>query len=151
MKRKLYWFLAWTLFIGTGLLFGLHWTDKLRVPWPLLFYAAASCLTFWAYYSDKKAARAGRWRASEGGLHFMELLGGWPGALIARQLFRHKTAKWSYRFIFWLIVLLHLGLLYTWFFVLNCGLYNCSGEMLWQGASEMMKQLFKQAGLPAFH
>jgi len=35
------------------------------------------------------------------------LLGGWPGALLAQQRFRHKTRKLSYQAVFWLIVLLH--------------------------------------------
>lgn len=148
MKRKWYLFLAWVLWIGTGVLMGLHWAHKLSIPWPIQFYAIASCLTFWAYYSDKKAARARRWRVSESGLHFMELVGGWPGALIARQLFRHKTAKWSYKIVFWVIVLLHLGLLYVWFFVLDCGFFRCSAVTTWQYAIRGIKTLFGYAGFP---
>jgi uncharacterized membrane protein YsdA (DUF1294 family) len=41
-------------------------------------------------------------------LHASELLGGWPGALVAQQVFRHKTRKLSYQSAFWLIVTLHL-------------------------------------------
>ena len=37
----------------------------------------------------------------------VELLGGWPGALLAQQLLRHKTKKTSYQGVFWLIVLVH--------------------------------------------
>lgn len=40
-------------------------------------------------------------------LHAVELLGGWPGALLAQQLLRHKTKKTSYQVVFWLIVLMH--------------------------------------------
>lgn len=36
-----------------------------------------------------------------------ELLGGWPGALIAQQKFRHKTRKVSFQVVFWAIVLVH--------------------------------------------
>ena len=37
----------------------------------------------------------------------MELLGGWPGTLIAQQLFRHKTRKTSYLVTLWAIIGLH--------------------------------------------
>lgn len=40
-------------------------------------------------------------------LHATEILGGWPGALLAQQVFRHKTRKVSYQLMFWLIVTLH--------------------------------------------
>ena len=40
-------------------------------------------------------------------LHLLELLGGWPGGLIAQQVLRHKTRKLSYQVIFWCIVALH--------------------------------------------
>lgn len=42
-------------------------------------------------------AERGRWRTPENTLHVAELLGGWPGALVAQQLFRHKTRKISYQ------------------------------------------------------
>lgn len=40
-------------------------------------------------------------------LHALELLGGWPGALLAQQLLRHKTKKTSYQVVFWLTILMH--------------------------------------------
>ena len=39
--------------------------------------------------------------------HTLELLGGWPGGLVAMRAFRHKTQKRSYRLVFFGIVLLH--------------------------------------------
>ncbi|MFP5341147.1 MAG: DUF1294 domain-containing protein, partial [Gammaproteobacteria bacterium] len=42
-----------------------------------------------------------------GAVAFFELAGGWPGALVAQQVFRHKTRKLSYQLTFWLIVVLH--------------------------------------------
>lgn len=74
---------------------------------PLLAYAIASVLAFSLYWYDKQQARTGQWRTPENVLHGVELLGGWPGALVAQQLFRHKTRKVSYQVFFWLIVALH--------------------------------------------
>ena len=74
---------------------------------PLLAYGAASILAFGLYWYDKQQAKAGQWRTPENVLHGVELLGGWPGALVAQQMFRHKTRKLSYQVFFWLIVALH--------------------------------------------
>lgn len=62
---------------------------------------------FFLYWSDKRKAQTDRWRTPENILHAVELAGGWPGALIAQQVFRHKTRKVSYQVLFWVIVLLH--------------------------------------------
>ena len=75
--------------------------------WPLLVYPVLSLLTFALYWDDKRSATRGTWRTSESMLHLFELLGGWPGALIAQQKFRHKTRKVSFQVAFWLIVLAH--------------------------------------------
>jgi uncharacterized membrane protein YsdA (DUF1294 family) len=59
------------------------------------------------YRHDKKCAIEGSWRTPESTLHFVELLGGWPGAYVAQRVFRHKNSKTSYQCVFWLIVLAH--------------------------------------------
>lgn len=82
-------------------------------PWVSQGYLAMSLMTMVAYGLDKEKAGRGEWRTAESLLHLLELAGGWPGALLAQQLFRHKTRKVSYQVVFWLIVLLHLGL-WTW-------------------------------------
>lgn len=64
-----------------------------------------SALSYWAYARDKRSAQAGEWRVSEAQLHLWELLGGWPGALVAQRRLRHKYSKASYQLVFWLIVL----------------------------------------------
>lgn len=40
----------------------------------------------------------------------MALLGGWPGALLAQQVLRHKSAKAEFRQVFWVTVLLNAAL-----------------------------------------
>ena len=77
------------------------------VLWPLPLYISMSLLSIWQYSRDKHNAQTGVWRISENQLHGVELFGGWPGALLAQQLLRHKTKKASYQAVFWLIVLAH--------------------------------------------
>ncbi|MDI2589969.1 DUF1294 domain-containing protein [Pseudomonas sp. 681] len=78
------------------------------VSWlPLAAYGIVSVLAFFLYWSDKRKARADAWRTPENVLHALELAGGWPGALIAQQVFRHKTRKVSFQLVFWLIVAVH--------------------------------------------
>jgi uncharacterized membrane protein YsdA (DUF1294 family) len=74
---------------------------------PLAAYGVVSLLAFLLYWSDKRKARADHWRTPENVLHAVELAGGWPGALLAQQLFRHKTRKLSFQLVFWIIVLMH--------------------------------------------
>ncbi|PKM23953.1 MAG: DUF1294 domain-containing protein [Gammaproteobacteria bacterium HGW-Gammaproteobacteria-13] len=68
-----------------------------------------SLICFIAYYRDKQFAIKGQQRTPEARLHLYELLGGWPGGLLAQRLIRHKNRKLSYQLLFWLIVLLHLA------------------------------------------
>ncbi|SHM82808.1 DUF1294 domain-containing protein [Phytopseudomonas punonensis] len=91
---------------GLPLLGSLHWLAA-GLMWPLLLYPLASVLCFILYWSDKNSAQQGRQRIPENTLHLVELAGGWPGALLAQQLFRHKTRKASYQIMFWAIVALH--------------------------------------------
>lgn len=69
--------------------------------WVAPTYAVISILTFIAYAADKSAATAGEWRVSERTLLLLGLLGGWPGAIVAQQVLRHKTRKASFRSAFW--------------------------------------------------
>ncbi|MGE1154905.1 DUF1294 domain-containing protein [Pseudomonas kitaguniensis] len=74
---------------------------------PLAAYAVVSVLAFLLYWNDKRQAQTEGRRTPENILHAVELAGGWPGALIAQQVLRHKTRKVSYQVLFWVIVLLH--------------------------------------------
>ncbi len=66
-------------------------------------------VTFLAYALDKSAARRNAWRVPEKTLHILSLAGGWPGALLAQQVFRHKTRKASFRAVFWLTVVVNVA------------------------------------------
>jgi uncharacterized membrane protein YsdA (DUF1294 family) len=80
----------------------------------LVTYVLASVAAFVAYAIDKSAAQRGAWRTSERTLHLLALMGGWPGALIAQRVFRHKSRKPSFRVAFWTTVALNCAAL-TWF------------------------------------
>ncbi len=77
--------------------------------WIGAVYFAVSLVTVGFYAWDKNRARKSGGRTPEITLHLLELLGGWPGALLAQRILRHKNLKVSYQVTFWLIVLLHLG------------------------------------------
>jgi len=70
-------------------------------------YAGASIAAFAAYGFDKSAARRKLRRTPERTLHALGLAGGWPGALIAQLLFRHKTSKQQFQAVFWATVALN--------------------------------------------
>ena len=74
----------------------------------LLGYLLMSSLTFTVYACDKRAAQLGHWRTKESRLHLLALCGGWPGALIAQQLLRHKSSKQPFKLLLWLTVLVNI-------------------------------------------
>ncbi|MCL1051825.1 cold shock and DUF1294 domain-containing protein [Shewanella abyssi] len=78
----------------------------------LIYLLGISSVTFIAYALDKRAAKLQRWRIKESNLHLLSLLGGWPGALIAQQLLRHKSAKTSFKVLLWITILLNIGAYY---------------------------------------
>lgn len=71
-------------------------------------YLMASLVTFFVYAFDKAAAKRDAWRTSEGSLHLLSVMGGWPGALIAQQVLRHKSKKASFRAVFRVTVIFNL-------------------------------------------
>ena len=75
-------------------------------------FISINLVTILAYWQDKRAAMRGNWRTPEAELHTLELLGGWSGALLAQKLFHHKTKKRSYQSIFWLMLILQLGIIW---------------------------------------
>ena len=69
-----------------------------RLPaWAGLGLLALSIVTLAVYGLDKSAAQHGQWRTPEQTLHVLSLIGGWPGALLAQAVFRHKTSKVSFQ------------------------------------------------------
>ncbi|HZW13417.1 MAG TPA: DUF1294 domain-containing protein [Noviherbaspirillum sp.] len=74
-------------------------------------YLGMSAVTFGVYAIDKSAARNRRQRTPENTLHMLSLMGGWPGAMYAQQLLRHKSSKRSFLTVFWLTFLVNIAVL----------------------------------------
>lgn len=80
-------------------------------------YAVMSLVTFVAYGYDKRQAVRARRRIPERTLHLLELACGWPGAIVARTVFRHKRRKLGFSAVTAGIVILHLaGWIALWYF-----------------------------------
>ena len=80
-------------------------------------YGTMSIITLIMYGLDKAAARKRESRISERSLLLCGLACGWPGAMLAQKLFRHKTIKPSFRLPFACTVIfncLAIGMLFFW-------------------------------------
>lgn len=112
------------LLMAVAFLFAVAWTVVAGLL-PVLFlwfYLGSSVLAFAIYGLDKRAAKSGQRRTPESTLHLLSLLGGWPGAMYAQQLFRHKSVKQPFRTVYWITVVINIG----WF----CYLVSGHGEWL---------------------
>jgi uncharacterized membrane protein YsdA (DUF1294 family) len=63
------------------------------LPFAVFALILVNLWTVLRFWQDKERAKAGERRIPEGDLLGLALIGGSPGALLARQLFRHKTRK----------------------------------------------------------
>lgn len=70
-------------------------------------YFGMSFFTFMLYAIDKNAAENNEWRTPESTLHLFALICGWPGALIAQQILRHKSVKQPFKAILWITIILN--------------------------------------------
>jgi uncharacterized membrane protein YsdA (DUF1294 family) len=75
----------------------------------VLALVTVNCLTMLAFWQDKQRAVAGERRIPEADLLGLALIGGSPGALVARRLFRHKTRKEPFSTRLLVIVALQTG------------------------------------------
>lgn len=90
-----------------ALFVGAFATASILLRWPAwmpLVYLITSTLTYFVYWHDKSAAQHDRRRTPESTLQLLALIGGWPGALIAQSILRHKTRKRSFQVIFCVMV-----------------------------------------------
>ncbi len=81
------------------------------------WYCGLSASALLVYGWDKFSAKRNWRRTPEKSLHMLSLAGGWPGALLGQQVFRHKTSKHSFQRVYWATVAINcLGLIaLVWF------------------------------------
>ncbi|MFH7028863.1 MAG: DUF1294 domain-containing protein [Heteroscytonema crispum UTEX LB 1556] len=101
------------LFFSFILTLVLAFQGIIHLPVASFWYMIMSIITFIAYGNDKNRAIERKWRTPEARLHMFELLGGFPGAFLAQQFYRHKNKKRSYQTVFWMIVILHVWVWFT--------------------------------------
>ena len=73
-----------------------------------LAYLVMSLATYGLYAADKRAAMAGTWRTAESTLQLAALFCGWPGAVLAQQVLRHKNSKAQFQAVFWASVVMNV-------------------------------------------
>ena len=81
---------------------------------PPIAFSALLIVNLWTmlrYWQDKQRAQGGERRIPERDLPGLALIGGSPGALLARKLFRHKTHKEPFSTQLMVIVAAQLGAL----------------------------------------
>jgi uncharacterized membrane protein YsdA (DUF1294 family) len=82
-------------------------SDMLPIAVPA--FLLVNLWTMLRFWQDKQRALAGERRIPESDLLGLALIGGSPGALLARKLFRHKTRKQPFTTRLLVIVALQLG------------------------------------------
>ncbi len=83
----------------------------------LIHYLIFSIVSALMHYADKRRAARGARRIPERSLHSMEMVGGWPGALLATRMIHHKTSKPRYMWKLYAIAAMHVigWMLLFWF------------------------------------
>lgn len=74
----------------------------------VMWFLLANVLTLMIYGIDKTAARKTWRRVPESTLLVFGVVGGWPGAIVGQQLFRHKTQKQPFKTYFIISVLVSI-------------------------------------------
>lgn len=83
--------------------------------WLILFFIIiVNVITIMVYSHDKKVSMIrGHGRVPEGFLILCSFLGGWIGAILAQQLFRHKTRKIKFQFLFIISIMINMFVVYV--------------------------------------
>ena len=98
-----------------------------RVPrWLGLYIFGAGIVSASLYWLDKQRAIAGAWRIPETTLHFIDVIGGIIGGLMAQVAWRHKTAKPSFGMATMMVVVVDICALAA----LDLGFLDVPGQTL---------------------
>lgn len=94
------------------LLLALAALGSVFLPHPVvMWFLFANLLTVVIYGADKMAARKAWRRVPESTLLMFGLVGGWPGAIVGQQVFRHKTQKQPFKTWFIISVMVNIVVL----------------------------------------
>jgi uncharacterized membrane protein YsdA (DUF1294 family) len=85
-------------------------TDTIVLVW----FVAINVVTFVTFGFDKWRAGTSKQRVSEFTLVWLGALGGWPSGLLGMSLFRHKTAKWTFKLKYALALLPFAAEIWAW-------------------------------------
>ena len=112
--------LLYTIIILSFVAFLLHFSIEGKLPiFIIAIYIIMGIMTYFIYSEDKDMAINNERRISEQRLLALSLFGGWLGALIAQQKFRHKTKKISFQMSFWTTVFFNIMLLSSAFRIIH--------------------------------
>lgn len=75
----------------------------------MMWLLLANLLTLVIYGVDKMAARKDWRRVPEATLLFFGVVGGWVGAMVGQQVFRHKTQKQPFKTYFMISVIVSIS------------------------------------------
>ena len=77
----------------------------------MMWLLLANLLTLVIYGVDKMAARKDWRRVPEATLLFFGVVGGWVGAMVGQQVFRHKTQKQPFKSYFFISVVVSIAMM----------------------------------------
>jgi uncharacterized membrane protein YsdA (DUF1294 family) len=80
----------------------------------IIWFVAMNVCSFTAFGFDKWRATASGRRIPETTLALLGAFGGWPAAVIGMKLFRHKTAKWTFKLKYGLALLPFAAEIWAW-------------------------------------
>jgi len=113
--------MLYIIFILGFMVFLFHFSilEEKLPPFVIIVYIVMGIITYFVYSGDKSQAIDNERRTSEQSLLALSLFGGWVGALIAQQRFRHKTKKISFQISFWTTVAFNILLLASGFKIIH--------------------------------
>ena len=94
-------------------LFFLFLKFRLHLPSVWTHLVAINLIGFLFYGYDKLASKRSWGRIPESVLHILVFLGATPMAIVAQQLFWHKTTKRRFQVVFWSIALVQILTVYV--------------------------------------
>ena len=78
----------------------------------VVYLSSINIIALALMFIDKQKAKSNSNRISENTLFFTAFIGGILGTMLGMVLFNHKTAKWSFKLVIGIIVLIQSGIIY---------------------------------------